>query len=114
MRRGRTKGSIVKSSLGNVMRLLRPMVVIDEGHHAYTDNALSTIDGFNPCFMLELSATPRVRRQGQGAARRQGSNILVDVRGTDLDAAEMIKLPIQVEVRRWADWRSCLAARCSS
>jgi type III restriction enzyme len=55
-----TKGSIVKSSLGNVMRLLRPMVVIDEGHHAYTETALKTIDGFNPCFMLELSATPRV------------------------------------------------------
>ncbi len=34
------KVSIVKSSLGNVMRLLRPMVVIDEGHHGYTENAL--------------------------------------------------------------------------
>ncbi len=99
------KGSIVKSSLGNVMRLLRPMVVIDEGHHAYSENALSTLDGFNPCFMLELSATPRV-----ASARGRGSNILVDVRGTDLDDAEMIKLPIHVEVRRWADWQACLAA----
>ncbi|MCB2006766.1 MAG: DEAD/DEAH box helicase family protein [Rhodoferax sp.] len=99
------KGSIVKSSLGNVMRLLRPMVVIDEGHHAYSENALSTLDGFNPCFMLELSATPRV-----ASAKGRGSNILVDVRGTDLDDAEMIKLPIHVEVRRWADWQACLAA----
>lgn len=99
------KGSIVKSSLGNVMRLLRPMVVIDEGHHAYSENALSTIDGFNPCFMLELSATPRV-----ASAKGRGSNILVDVRGTDLDDAEMIKLPIHVEVRRWSDWQACLAA----
>lgn len=99
------KGSIVKSSLGNVMRLLRPMVVIDEGHHAYSENALSTIDGFNPCFMLELSATPRV-----ASAKGRGSNILVDVRGSDLDKAEMIKLPIHVEVRRWADWQACLAA----
>lgn len=99
------KGSIVKSSLGNVMRLLRPMVVIDEGHHAYSENALSTLDGFNPCFMLELSATPRV-----ASAKGRGSNILVDVRGTDLDEAEMIKLPIHVEVRRWADWQACLAA----
>lgn len=97
------KGSIVKSSLGNVMRLLRPMVVIDEGHHAYTENALKTLDGFNPCFLLELSATPRVTDTG-------GSNILVDVRGTDLDAAEMIKLPIQVDVRPWNDWQSCLGA----
>ena len=100
----RQKGAIIKSSLGNVMRLLRPMVVIDEGHHAYTENALRTLDGFNPSFLLELSATPRVKSEKAG-----GSNILVDVRGTDLDAAEMIKLPIHVEVRRWPDWQSCLA-----
>ncbi len=99
------KGSIVKSSLGNVMRLLRPMVVIDEGHHAYTENALQTIDGFNPCFMLELSATPRV-----SSDKGSGSNILVDVRGTDLDEAEMIKLPIHVDMRGWTDWQSCLAS----
>ncbi len=99
------KGSIVKSSLGNVMRLVRPMVVIDEGHHAYTDNALRTLDGFNPGFMLELSATPRV-----ASARSSGSNILVDVRGTDLDEAEMIKLPIKVDVQGWRDWQGCLAA----
>ena len=99
------KGSIVKSSLGNVMRLVRPMVVIDEGHHAYTENALRTLDGFNPCFMLELSATPRV-----SSAKGSGSNILVDVRGTDLDEAEMIKLPIKVNVQGWHDWQSCLGA----
>ncbi len=99
------KGSIIKSSLGNVMRLVRPMVVIDEGHHAYTENALRTLDGFNPCFVLELSATPRI-----ASAKGSGSNILVDVRGTDLDAAEMIKLPIKVDVRGWSDWQSCLGA----
>ena len=110
-----TKGSIVKSSLGNVLRLVRPMVVIDEGHHAYTDNALRTLDGFNPCFMLELSATPRVASSKAGKAGKagkvsSGSNILVDVRGTDLDLAEMIKLPINVDMRGWSDWQSCLAA----
>ena len=99
------KGSIVKSSLGNVMRLVRPMVVIDEGHHAYTENALRTLDGFNPSFMLELSATPR-----SSTAKGSGSNILVDVRGTDLDAAEMIKLPIKVDVRGWGDWQGCVDA----
>jgi type III restriction enzyme len=99
------KGSIVKSSLGNVMRLLRPMVVIDEGHHGYTENALRTLDGFNPGFLLELSATPRV-----ASSKGSGSNILVDVRGTDLDEAQMIKLPIHVDVQHWSDWQSCLAA----
>ncbi|GAB4216817.1 MAG: hypothetical protein Fur007_17610 [Rhodoferax sp.] len=104
-----TKGSIVKSSLGNVLRLVQPMVVIDEGHHAYSENALRTLDGFNPCFMLELSATPRIGADKPGKAV-SGSNILVDVRGTDLEAAEMIKLPINVDLRPWADWQSCLAA----
>lgn len=105
-RAARNKGSIVKDSLGNVMRLLRPMVVIDEGHHSYTDTALKTIDGFNPSFVLELSATPRVaRRPGE-----HGANILVDIRGTDLERAEMIKLPINVDVRPWPDWQSCLSA----
>lgn len=101
------KGSIVKSSLGNVMRLLRPLVVIDEGHHAYSETALKTIDGFNPSFMLELSATPRLASAKRAGS---GSNVLVNVRGVDLDEAEMIKLPIQVEVRAWADWQTCLAA----
>lgn len=101
----KTKGSIVKSSLGNVLRLQRPMVVIDEGHHAYSENALRTLDGFNPAFLLELSATPRVASE-----KGSGSNILVDVRGTDLDEAEMIKLPIHVDVRGWSDWQSCLAS----
>lgn len=102
----RSVGSIIKDSLGNVMRLMRPMVVIDEGHHAYTENALKTIDGFNPSFVLELSATPRVaKKKGD-----HGANILVDVRGGDLDRAEMIKLPINVDVRPWPDWKACLAA----
>jgi type III restriction enzyme len=104
----RQQGSIVKSSLGNVMRLLRPMVVIDEGHHAYSETALATIDGFNPSFMLELSATPRIAGKGTS-----GSNVLVDVRGTDLDDAEMIKLPIDVDVRVGGDWQACLAAAVS-
>lgn len=98
-------GSIVKSSLGNVARMIRPMVVIDEGHHGYTENALRTLDGFNPGFLLELSATPRV-----ASAKGSGSNILVDVRGSDLDEAQMIKLPIHVDVQHWSDWQSCLAA----
>ncbi len=112
----RQKGSIIKSSLGNVLRLVQPMIVIDEGHHAYTENALRTLDGFNPCFMLELSATPRVASpspaggRGVGVRENSGSNILVDVRGTDLDDAEMIKLPIHVDVRGWPDWQSCLTS----
>ncbi len=105
----RNKGSVIKDSLGNVMRLMRPMVVIDEGHHSYTETALKTIDGFNPSFVLELSATPRVAKR----AGEHGANILVDIRGTDLEREEMIKLPINVDVRPWPDWQSCLSASFS-
>lgn len=105
-----TRGAVIKDSLGNVLRAWRPMVVIDEGHHTYTDNALATIDGFNPSLVLELSATPRVADGKRDGKHGRGSNLLVDVRGTDLDAAEMIKLPINVDVRSWQDWKSCLTA----
>ena len=92
-----TMGATAKDSLGNVMRLLRPVVVMDEGHKGYTNIALDTINGFNPSFVLELSATPK-----------ENANWLVDVRGAALQAAEMIKLPINVKVRAGDDWKDCL------
>ncbi|HUP93202.1 MAG TPA: DEAD/DEAH box helicase family protein [Solimonas sp.] len=90
-------GAEIKHSLGNVMRLVRPLVIMDEGHKAYSALARKTIDGFNPCFLLELSATPPAE-----------INWLVDVRGADLDAEGMVKMPIQVETDPGQDWRACL------
>ncbi len=87
----------VKDSLGNVLRLTRPVVLMDEGHKAYTPTALKTIGDFNPSLLLELSATPK-----------DDANWLVDVRGADLRAAEMIKLPINVKRIPGDDWRNCL------
>ena len=63
--------------------------------------------GFNPCFVIELSATPRDRKKDLPPVY---SNWLVDVRGTNLDSEEMIKLPINVTVRGNDDWRDCLRA----
>ena len=56
-----TSGSfwpMVKDSLGNALRLIRPVVVMDEGHKAAPELAFKTLHGFNPCFVLELTATP--------------------------------------------------------
>ena len=53
--------AIAHESLGNVLRLLRPIVVMDEGHKAYTASAMATLFDFNPSFVLELSATPKDR-----------------------------------------------------
>lgn len=100
-------GCVVKDSLGNALRAIRPIVVMDEGHKAFSKLAIDTLYGFNPCFVLELSATPADRDRDVPPVY---SNWLVDVRGTDLDKEEMIKLPISVTRRAGDDWRDCLRA----
>jgi type III restriction enzyme len=98
-------GAVIKDSLGNVLRAIRPVVVLDEGHKGYSKLALQTLYGFNPAFVLELTATPVDRISDTPPMY---SNWLVDVRGTDLDKEDMVKLPINVTVRGGDDWRICL------
>lgn len=102
---GAQMGSIIHDSLGNVLRLIRPVVVIDEGHKAFSQKALDTVYGFNPSFVLELSATPKDKPKETPPTY---SNWLVDVRGADLAKEEMIKLPINLKVKAGDDWRDCL------
>lgn len=90
-------GIYLKHSLGNVFRLLKPVVVIDEEHKAKSKKAIDNINDFNPSFILELSATPR-----------ENSNKLVDVSGSDLKQEEMIKLPIVLDNYPKTDWRDTL------
>lgn len=97
---GPVTGASIKTSLGNVLRLVRPMIVIDEGHRAYSDIARNTMAGLNPRFMLELSATPKAAR----------SNILVSVSGRALKEEEMIKLPIELRNITNGDWKDTLTA----
>jgi type III restriction enzyme len=94
------RGLSLKHSLGNVLRIVRPIVLIDEGHRAYSDIARTTLASFNPRFLLELSATPNIRQWH--------SNILVDVPGTALKDAQMIKLPINIANFANADWKHTL------
>lgn len=92
------QGLTIKHSLGNVFKLLRPIVIIDEEHKAKSVKAIDNINQFNPRFILELSATPR-----------DGSNKLVDVGGQDLRAEHMIKLPIKVETSvNGMNWQTTL------
>jgi len=67
----RIGGLTVKQSLGNVLRIVRPLVLIDEGHKAYSNTAFETIAGYNPRFILELSATPN-------SGKEYVSNVLVN------------------------------------
>lgn len=96
---------VVKDSLGNALRAVQPIVVLDEGHKGYSKLAMDTLYGLNPSFVLELSATPADRPKDKPPVY---SNWLCDVRGTDLDAESMVKLPINVAVKAGKDWRACL------
>jgi type III restriction enzyme len=90
---------LVQTSLGNALRRLEPLIILDEGHRAYSAGARATLRGFNPRFVLELSATPKPT-----------SNRLFVVGGRELLRAGMIKLDMHVSVSDSVDWRETLAA----
>ncbi|MDE0356348.1 MAG: DEAD/DEAH box helicase family protein [Gammaproteobacteria bacterium] len=106
---------MAKDSLGNALRVIRPVVVVDEGHRAISDLASRTLYGFNPCFVLELTATPKDMQPRGGRNPRPGryANLLVEVTGRELDREGMIKIPLNLEPRQGTDWRATLNAGLS-
>ncbi len=98
-------GDWVKQSLINVLKLIRPTVILDEAHKAYGPNNqnnqefVKSVNRLNPRFVLELSATPKIGI----------SNILVNTSGRDLQDEEMIKLPIEIHSFSNSDWEHTLA-----
>ena len=86
-----------KTSLGNVLRIHQPLIILDEGHKAYSRRARDTLAGFNPCLIVELSATPP-----------KAANVLVDIRGRELHAEEMIKLDLHIMISRSVEWKDTL------
>ncbi len=90
-------GRQIKTSMGNTLRVLQPLVIIDEGHRAYSETARDTIHNFNPSFILELSATPPDK-----------SNKLVKITGRELNEEEMIKLDIHLTNKSGLDWRDTM------
>lgn len=103
---------MVKDSLGNALRVIRPVMVVDEGHRAISDLAFDTLYGFNPCFVLELTATPKDVKPRGGKNPRAGryANLLVEVTGRELDREGMIKIPLNLEPRHSTDWHATLNA----
>ena len=106
---------MVKDSLGNALRIIRPVVVLDEGHRAISDLAFRTLYGFNPCFVLELTATPRdvAERRGKNPRPARHANVLVEVTGREIDREGMIKMPLNLDARQGTDWRATLYAALS-
>ncbi|MFN3992965.1 MAG: DEAD/DEAH box helicase [Tabrizicola flagellatus] len=99
---------MVKDSLGNALRKIRPVVVMDEGQKATSELAHDTLYGFNPIFVLELTATPKDVRTRAGGTRH--ANLLVEVTGRELHAEDMIKMPLNLDPRQGTDWRGTLTA----
>ena len=102
----------IKDSLGNALRIVRPVVVLDEGHKATSDLAFKTLYDFNPCFVLELTATPHDVQPKGGKTPHAGrySNVLVEVSGVELDKEGMIKMPLNLDTRQGTDWKATLNA----
>ena len=73
------------TALFQVINQLSPLVIVDESHHARSELSLDMLKDFNPCFVLELTATPK-----------KNSNILSYVDAAQLKAANMVKLPVIV------------------
>lgn len=89
----------IKHSLFNVLKIARPIIVLDEAHNAYTAQRRLRLCEFNPRFILELSATPE-----PGV-----SNILVDVPGNALKREQMIKLPLNIHNFERTGWQYALS-----
>lgn len=78
-------------SLANLLRLHRPIVVVDEAHNARTLLSFETLARFNPSCIIEFTATPDTESKP--------SNVLHSVSAAELKADNMIKLPIRLETR---------------
>ncbi|MCU0782101.1 MAG: DEAD/DEAH box helicase family protein [Akkermansiaceae bacterium] len=78
-------------SLVNLLRLCRPIVIVDEAHNARTDLSFSTLGNVMPSCIIEFTATP--------ARKKAPSNVLHYVSAAELKAAQMVKLPLKVITR---------------
>ncbi len=85
-------------SLVDVLRLRTPFIIVDEAHNQGTPLALSSLAEFNPCAVLELTATPD--------RNHNPSNVLRSVSASQLQAEDMLKLPLELSVH--SDWQIVL------
>jgi len=74
----------VRYSLANWLALQNPLIVVDEAHNTRTENSFIALRRLNPSAILELTATPLPHQ----------SNVLYHVSAQELQAEDMIKLPI--------------------
>ena len=74
-----------ETGLIQVLSYLNPVVIIDESHNFEANLRVDMLKAINPCFILDLTATPRNK-----------SNIISFVDAIKLKRANMVKLPVIV------------------
>ncbi len=74
-----------ESSLIQTINRLRPIVIVDESHHAKSALSIEMLKNFNPSMVLELTATPR-----------STSNLIAIATAAELKREDMVKLPVIV------------------
>jgi len=96
----------VAHSLANVLRLWRPIVIMDEAHNARTPLSFDALARFKPSCVIEFTATPQTAHRPERG--QSASNILCHVSAAELKADQMVKLPIKL--RTHEDWRQVIGA----
>lgn len=74
-----------ESALIQVIRQLRPVVIVDESHNVKSDLSIEMLKNINPSFILSMTATPAKK-----------ANIISYVNARELKKANMVKLPVIV------------------
>lgn len=94
---GSLLGGKVKTSFGNVVKILKPLIILDEGHKAKSEIATEAIKECNPSCVCELTATPT-----------EAANVLFSVAGRELEQEEMIKLDLNLIEKDTVEWKMLL------
>ncbi len=76
----------VKTSLANWLAWQQPIIIVDEAHNAKTPLSLAMLKSIRPSCVLDLTATPVPKM----------TNVLYSVSARQLEAEDMIKLPIML------------------
>ena len=92
-------------SLANVLKLWRPLVIMDEAHNARTTLSFDTLARIRPSCILEFTATPETTHKPESG--HFASNILCHVSAWELRSEDMVKLPIRLRTR--PNWKETLA-----
>jgi len=92
-------------SLANVLKLWRPLVIMDEAHNARTELSFDTLARIGPSCILEFTATPETTHKPEHG--HFASNVLCHVSAWELKSEDMVKLPVRLRTR--PDWKEVLA-----